>query len=85
VIIKLDYFVIKMYNVFNKILKGVKMFKSVFSRIKSQKGMSGVLIAVLLVVVGVGLVAGVKTYMDASMKTVEDKGDAAMTKATTGM
>ncbi|HEX5709976.1 MAG TPA: hypothetical protein VFX68_01420 [Sulfuricurvum sp.] len=39
------------------------MFKSFLSRLKSQKGMSGVLVAVLLVVVGVGLVAGVKTFM----------------------
>lgn len=39
------------------------MFKKFLSRVKSQKGMSGVLVAVLLVVVGVGLVAGVKTFM----------------------
>jgi len=38
--------------------------KKLFKRIKSQKGMSGVLVALLLVVVGVGLVAGVKTFME---------------------
>ncbi|HEX5709993.1 MAG TPA: hypothetical protein VFX68_01505 [Sulfuricurvum sp.] len=59
------------------------MFKSFLSRLKSQKGMSGVLVAVLLVVVGVGLVAGVKTFMDDSMTTVEAKGAAAITAATT--
>lgn len=58
------------------------MFKKFLSRIKCQKGMSGVLIAVLLVVVGVGLVAGVKTYMDTSMNTVKDKGNNAINSAT---
>ena len=38
--------------------------KNLFKRLKLQKGMSGVLVALLLVVVGVGLVAGVKTFMD---------------------
>ena len=37
--------------------------KNLFKRLKSQKGMSGVLIAMLLVVVGVGLVAGVQSFM----------------------
>ena len=37
--------------------------KKLFGRVKSQKGMSGVLVAMLLVVVGVGLVAGVNTFM----------------------
>lgn len=39
------------------------MLKKLFGRVKSQKGMSGVLVAMLLVVVGVGLVAGVSTFM----------------------
>ena len=39
------------------------MLKKIFGRVKSQKGMSGVLVAMLLVVVGVGLVAGVSTFM----------------------
>ena len=40
------------------------MIKNLFKRIKSQKGMSGVLVALLLVVVGVGLVAGVNTFLN---------------------
>ena len=43
------------------------MLKKLFNRVKSQKGMSGVLVALLLVVVGVGLVAGVKTFMSDSV------------------
>jgi len=39
------------------------MLKKLFGRVKSQKGMSGVLVAMLLVVVGVGLVAGVSSFM----------------------
>lgn len=58
------------------------MFKTIMKNFKSQKGMSGVLVAVLLVVVGVGLVAGVKTYMEGAQDTVEAAGDAAITKAT---
>lgn len=38
--------------------------KKILSRVKSQKGMSGVLVALLLVIVGVGLVAGVSTFMN---------------------
>ncbi|WP_304545917.1 hypothetical protein [Sulfurimonas microaerophilic] len=37
--------------------------KKVFKRLKSQKGMSGVLVALLLVIVGVGLVAGLNTAL----------------------
>jgi hypothetical protein len=52
--------------------KGKKMRK-LFGRVKSQKGMSGVLVAMLLVVVGVGLVAGVNTFMtDAKDRIVTD-------------
>lgn len=57
------------------------MFKGLLSRIKSQKGMSGVLVAVLLVVVGVGLVAGVQTFMTDSMGTVEAAGTRAIEAA----
>ena len=39
------------------------MLKKMFRRIKSQKGMSGVLVALLLVVVGVALVTSVSTFM----------------------
>jgi Flp pilus assembly pilin Flp len=44
--------------------------KSFFKRLKSQKGMSGVLVAMLLVVVGVGLVAGVSTFMNDAKDTL---------------
>ncbi len=59
------------------------MFKTSIKNLKSQKGMSGVLVAVLLVVVGVGLVGGVKLYMEKAQGTVEKAGDAAITKAIT--
>ncbi len=57
------------------------MFKTIIKNLKSQKGMSGVLVAVLLVVVGVGLVAGVKTYMTNAQKTVETAGNTAIDNA----
>ena len=38
--------------------------KNLFKRIKSQKGMSGVLVALLLVIVGVALVAGVQSFLE---------------------
>jgi len=47
------------------------MLKAFFKRIKSQKGMSGVLVALLLVVVGVGLVAAVNTFMNKNYTTIE--------------
>ena len=49
------------------------MIKNLFKRIKSQKGMSGVLVALLLVIVGVGLVAGVSTFMTSTKdKLIQD-------------
>jgi Flp pilus assembly pilin Flp len=54
------------------------MLKSLFKRIKSQKGMSGVLVALLLVIVGVGLVAGIGTFM-------KNKKDAIQTSAGTAI
>ncbi|MBN2869563.1 MAG: hypothetical protein JXK04_01245 [Campylobacterales bacterium] len=59
------------------------MLKNVWSRIKSQKGMSGVLVALLLVVVGVGLVAGVNTYLNAKKDAIETAGDTAIANAIT--
>lgn len=59
------------------------MLKSLFKRIKSQKGMSGVLVALLLVIVGVGLVAGVQTYMTKASNNIQTAGDTAITNATT--
>ena len=47
--------------------------KNLFKRLKSQKGMSGVLIALLLVVVGVGLVAGVSTFMTDAKDAIQEQ------------
>ena len=52
-----------------------------FKRIKSQKGMSGVLVALLLVIVGVGLVAGVNTYMGSAKTAMLDQADTSIGKA----
>jgi len=54
-----------------------------FKRIKSQKGMSGVLVALLLVIVGVGLVAGIQTYMQGASTTIQASADTAISDATT--
>jgi Flp pilus assembly pilin Flp len=52
------------------------MLKKLFKRIKSQKGMSGVLVALLLVIVGVGLVAGVNSFMtDTKDRLIQDAND----------
>ncbi len=59
------------------------MIKSLFKRLKSQKGMSGVLVALLLVIVGVGLVAGVQSYMQGASTTIQTSADTAITNATT--
>ena len=63
--------------------------KNLFKRIKSQKGMSGVLIALLLVVVGVGLVAGVSSFMTENadrieLKAVQSLKDAGVSDAAVG-
>ena len=58
------------------------MLKSLFKRIKSQKGMSGVLVALLLVIVGVGLVAGVQTYMTSASSNIQTSANTAITNAT---
>ena len=52
-----------------------------FKRIKSQKGISGVLVALLLVIVGVGLVAGINTYMDSAKSNMLDQADAELAKS----
>ncbi len=58
------------------------MIKNLFKRLKSQKGMSGVLVALLLVIVGVGLVAGVQTYMQDASGDIQTAADTAITNAT---
>ena len=57
------------------------MLKNLFKRVKSQKGMSGVLVALLLVIVGVGLVAGIDTWLDAKKTQIQQAGDNAITNA----
>lgn len=57
------------------------MLKNVWARIKSQKGMSGVLVAVLLVVVGVGLVAGLNTYVTKAKDNSITAADAKLVEA----
>jgi len=44
--------------------------KKIFKRIKSTKGINGVIVALLLILVGVGAVAGIKTFMDESKSTI---------------
>ncbi len=59
------------------------MFKNVFNRVKSQKGMSGVLVALLLVIVGVGLVAGVNTFMKGASTSIQGSATTAISTAVT--
>ena len=59
--------------------KGENMIKNLFKRVKSQKGMSGVLVALLLVIVGVGLVAGLNTYMTSAKSNILDTVDGNLT------
>ena len=59
------------------------MLKKFLSRLKSEKGMSGVLVALLLVIVGVGLVAGIQTYMQGASTTIQTSANTAITAATT--
>ena len=55
--------------------------KNLFKRLKSQKGMSGVLVALLLVIVGVGLVAGVNKYMKGASNTIQNSANTAIQTA----
>jgi len=57
--------------------------KNLFKRLKSQKGMSGVLVALLLVIVGVGLVAGVSSFMNTQSSAIQTSAGTAITNATT--
>lgn len=59
------------------------MAKGFLQRVKSQKGMSGVLVALLLVIVGVGLIAGVNTYMKSASATIQTSANTAISDATT--
>lgn len=57
--------------------------KKVFKRFKSQKGMSGVLVALLLVIVGVGLVAGVQTFMSSASQQIQTDANTSINSAIT--
>ena len=57
------------------------MIKAFLKRLKSQKGMSGVLVALLLVIVGVGLIAGIATYMNNASNNIQNSADTAITNA----
>ena len=59
------------------------MMKNLFKRIKSQKGMSGVLVALLLVIVGVGLIAGINTYMKGASKKIQNEANTSINNAIT--
>ncbi len=60
------------------------MLKNLLGRLKSQKGMSGVLVALLLVVVGVGLVAGVNTYLQGKKNDIQNKASEKINTALNG-
>ena len=59
------------------------MIKAFLKRLKSQKGMSGVLVALLLVIVGVGLIAGIATYMNNASNNIQSSADNAINSAIT--
>jgi len=63
--------------------KGENMIKNLFKRIKSQKGLSGVLVALLLVIVGVGLVAGVSTFLNNQVTNIQNSASTAIGTAIT--
>ena len=47
-----------------------KIMSKFFKRVKSTKGVNGVIVALLLILVGVGAIAGIKTFLDDSSTTV---------------
>ena len=59
------------------------MLKKFFKRFKSQKGLNGVFVALLLVIVGVGLVAGINTWLKTQKNTIETSAATAINTATT--
>lgn len=63
--------------------KGEIVFRSFLKRVKSQKGMSGVLVALLLVIVGVGLVAGINTFMKDASTTIQNEANTSINSAIT--
>ena len=63
------------------ITKQRNKMKKFLGRLKSQKGLSGVLVALLLVVVGVGLVAGINTYLDGQKTAIQTEATAKVNSA----
>ncbi len=59
------------------------MFKAFVKRVQSQEGMSGVLVALLLVIVGVGLVAGINTFMKGASTQIQTEANTSITNAVT--
>ena len=57
------------------------MIKAFLKRLKSQKGMSGVLVALLLVIVGVGLIAGIATFMNNKSSQIQNSANTAIATA----
>ncbi len=57
------------------------MIKAFLKRLKSQKGMSGVLVALLLVIVGVGLIAGIAAYMNSASTKIQTEATKAIDSA----
>lgn len=55
--------------------------KNFFKRLKSQKGLSGVMVALLLVVIGVGLVAGINVYLTAKKNDIQNAANNSFTNA----
>jgi len=60
------------------------MIKNFLKRVKAQKGMSGVLVALLLVIVGVGLVAGINTFLKTEVDNIQSSATNAVSDAITG-
>ncbi len=58
--------------------------KKFLKRLKSTKGVNGVIVALLLILVGVGAVAGIKTFMDDSTKSVTAGAGNSINAITTG-
>ena len=54
-----------------------------FKRIKSQKGLSGVMIALLLVVVGIGVVAGTNIWINGQKNSIQNMANNSINTSTT--
>ncbi len=57
------------------------MLKRFFKRFRSQKGLSGVMIALLLVLIGVGLVAGINVWLTGQKNNIMTKANTAINNA----